>query len=70
MSPCFRIPNGIICYNRFYAYKGIRFEMGYGFVARVNKDLEPSRRGEGRKFWKVFVQWQKLPPSKRKRTEI
>jgi hypothetical protein len=54
-----------------YKYKGIIFEFHpYCGPARCNKDLELSDIKMGRKFWKMFDSWQKLSPSKRKRTLI
>jgi hypothetical protein len=60
----------ISCPN-IYCYKGLTFEMhNYCGPARCNKDGELSKVGMGRKFWKIFKQWDKLSPSKKKRTLI
>ena len=64
-SPCFvTMPN-------IYKYHGIIFEFHrYCGPIRCNKNLEVSKVGMGRKFFKVFDKWNKLTPSKKKRTLI
>jgi len=61
----------ISCPN-IYRYHGVTFEMhNYcGPMGYVNKNGEPSKRNMGRKFFKMFTQWHKLSPSKKKRTLI
>lgn len=54
-----------------YKYKGVTFEFHrYCGPMRLKKDGNPSDVPMGRKFWKMFEKWQKLPPSKKKRSLI
>ncbi len=54
-----------------YRYHGVTFEMHrYCGPMRCRKDGEPSNVNMGRKFWKMFKEWDKLSPSKKKKTLI
>lgn len=60
----------ISCPN-IYKYHGLIFEFHpYCGPARCRKDLELSKVNMGRRFWKIFNKWIKLPPSKKKRTLV
>jgi hypothetical protein len=54
-----------------YKYKGLIFEFHpYCGPMLCKKNGELSKRNFGRKSWKIFEKWQKLSPSKKKRTLI
>jgi hypothetical protein len=62
---------GFICGPRIYSYHGWTFEdHHYCGPHPLNKDGELRKGWPGRKFWKMYNQWQKLPPSKKERTRI
>ena len=53
-----------------YRYKGFTFEMHrYCGPTKINKDGEPSKTC-GRKFWKVFDEWNKLSAEEKEATQI
>jgi hypothetical protein len=54
-----------------YRYRGVTFEFHrYCGPIRLKKNGDPSNVPMGRKFWAMFEAWQKLSPSKKKRTLI
>ena len=62
--------NGIMTVANVYQYKGFTFEFHSLFgPVKVNKDLNPSAR-MGRKFYKVFSEWDKLTKEEKAETQI
>ena len=51
---------GFLCTNPHYEYKGLRFEYGHFGPAKLLKDGSISKQ-QGRKFWAIFDEWEKLP---------
>lgn len=66
--------NGGWCYfsmPNIYRYHGMTFEWHNYFGPMLcKKDGEPSKRNFGRKGYKILDAWDKLTPSKKKRTLI
>lgn len=62
-TPC------IISMPNIYKYKGLLFEFhNYLGPMILNKDGNPRNRNIGRTTCKILNQWDKLTPSKKKRT--
>ena len=53
-----------------YEYGGFIFEVHhYSGPAKLKKNLELAAR-EGRKFWKVWGEWDKLSPKEKAATQV
>jgi hypothetical protein len=53
-----------------YEYKGFTFEMDhYGLPCKLKKNGEPAA-AMGRKFWKVWCEWDKLSKEEKAATQI
>jgi len=53
-----------------YEYKGFVFEFHrYCGPCKLKKDWEPAAK-MGRKFWKVWKEWDKLTPEEKTKTQI
>ena len=62
--------NGIMTVANVYQYKGFTFEFHTLFgPVKVNKDFNPSA-AMGRKFYKVFSEWDKLTKEEKAATQI
>lgn len=62
--------NGIMTVANVYKYKGFTFEFHTLFgPVKVNKNFEPSAC-MGRKFWKVYSEWNKLTKEEKLDTQI
>ena len=61
---------GIMTLANIYQYKGFTFEF-HIFLGpvKVNKNFQPSAR-MGRKFYKVFEEWNKLTKDEKAATQI
>ena len=61
---------GIMTLANIYQYKGFTFEF-HIFLGpvKVNKNFQPSAR-MGRKFYKVFSEWDKLTKDEKVATQI
>lgn len=68
---CHTIKNGVICLPNIYEYGGFTFEMHYwcGPMKLRKKDFEPAKR-QGRKFYKIIGEWQKLSKKEKKKTQV
>ena len=60
---------GILCAPRTYEFKGWTFEFGYSGPWPLRKDGELRKRA-GRKFWKMWAEWQDLPEDEQKKTRV
>jgi hypothetical protein len=61
---------GIITMANIYRFKGFIFEVHYyGGPVKLKKDFSPAAR-EGRKFWQVFAEWEKLTDAEKAETQI
>lgn len=68
--PCTRIPNGIVCWNRRYRFKGFYFEWdSYGGPAQLRKDGELRKR-ESPGFWEAIGEFQVMPEAQKKQYEV
>jgi len=62
--------NGIMTVANVYQYKGFTFEFHTLFgPVKVNKNFEPSA-AMGRKFYKVYSEWDKLTKEEKAETQI
>ena len=62
--------NGIMTVANVYQYKGFTFEFHSLFgPVKVNKDFNPSA-AMGRKFYKVYSEWDKLTKEEKTETLI
>ena len=62
--------NGIMTVANVYQYKGFTFEFHTLFgPVKVNKDFNPSA-AMGRKFYKVYSEWDKLTKEEKAETQI
>ena len=62
--------NGIMTVANVYQYKGFTFELHTLFgPVKVNKDFNPSAC-MGRKFFKVYSEWDKLTKEEKAATQI
>ena len=62
--------NGIMTLANIYQYKGFLFEFHTLFgPVKVNKDFNPSVC-MGRKFFKVYSEWDKLTAEEKRKTQI
>ena len=62
--------NGIMTVANVYQYQGFTFEFHTLFgPVKVNKDFNPSA-AMGRKFYKVYSEWDKLTKEERAATQI
>ena len=62
--------NGIMTVANVYQYKGFTFEFHTLFgPVKVNKNFEPSA-AMGRKFYKVYSEWDKLTKEEKAATQI
>lgn len=62
--------NGIMTVPNVYQYKGFTFEFHSLFgPVKVNKDFNPSA-SMGRKFFKVYSEWDKLSLEEKLKTQI
>ena len=60
--PCERFGNVIICSDKAYKYKGLYFCFNENTGPyKLNKNGDPCKRPEGRKFFKLFDEWFNLP---------
>jgi hypothetical protein len=60
----------IITFADIYQFKGFIFEHHrYSGPMKLKKDLEPAKC-EGRKFWKVWGEWNKLTDEEKEETRI
>ena len=60
---------GIICSPSIYEFKGWTFEFSYSGPWPLRKDGELRKRA-GRKFWKVWGEWQDLPEDEKQKTRV
>ena len=61
---------GIITLPNFYKYKGFIFEFHYFCVPiKLKKNYDPAKL-QGRKFYKVITEWDKLSDKEKKKTKI
>ena len=61
---------GIICAPKIYEYRGWTWEHSmYSGPWPLRKDGE-LRKCAGRKFWKVWGEWQDLPDDEQKKTRV
>ncbi len=61
----------IVSCPNIFKYKGLLFEYhSYLGPVILNKDYNPRNRNIGRKSCEIINQWEKLSPSKKKRTLI
>ena len=62
--------NGIMTVPNVYQYKGFTFELHTFFgPVKVNKNFEPAA-AMGRKFYKVYREWNKLTKDEKAATQI
>lgn len=62
--------NAIITMADIYKYKGFTFEVHpYCGPCKLKKDWEPAA-AMGRRFWKVWSEWNKLPEQEKAATQI
>jgi hypothetical protein len=62
--------NAVVTMADVYEYKGFIFEMHhYCGPCKLKKDFEPAA-AMGRKFWKVWGEWNKLSKKKKLATQI
>jgi hypothetical protein len=60
----------VLTFADVYQYKGFTFEMHHWLgPCKLNADLEPAAR-MGRKFWKVWCEWDKLTKEEQDATRI
>lgn len=61
---------GFITLADVYKYKGFTFEFHhYLGPVKLRKDGEPAKR-QGRKFYKIVDEWEKLSKVERRKTQI
>ena len=61
---------GILTLANIYEYGGFTFEYhAYLGPTKLKKDLEPAKR-EGRKFFKVITEWDKLSKKQKEKTRV
>lgn len=60
---------GYICSARIYKYKNFTFEFGYCGPHKLKSDFEPAKC-EGRVFWKVINEFNKLSDKKKESYRI
>jgi hypothetical protein len=61
---------GIMTIPNVYQYKGFTFESHFYLgPQKLKKDFDPASR-MGRKFFKVFAEWDKLTPEEKSKTQI
>jgi hypothetical protein len=62
--------NGIMTIANIYQFKGFLFEFHSLFgPVKVNKNFDPASR-MGRKFWKMYSEWDKLSKEEKAATQI
>ena len=62
--------NGIMTLANIYQYKGFLFEFhSYLGPVKVKKNFDPAS-AMGRKFWKMYSEWDKLTPEEKLKTQI
>ena len=62
--------HGFICSSPVYEYKGWIFEVpGWSGPWPLRKDGELRARA-GRKFWKVWSEWEDLPDEEKQKTRV
>jgi hypothetical protein len=62
--------DGIMTLVNIYQYKGFLFEYHTLFgPVKVNKNFDPASR-MGRKFWKMYAEWDKLTKEEKLETQI
>ena len=62
--------NAIITMADIYKYKGFTFEVHpYCGPCKLKKDGEPAA-AMGRRFWKVWSEWNELPEQEKAATQI
>jgi hypothetical protein len=62
--------DGIMTIANVYQYKGFLFEYHTLFgPVKVKKNFDPAS-AMGRKFWKMYSEWDKLTPEEKKETLI
>ena len=62
--------DGIMTVANIYQYKGFTFEAHpYLGPQRLKKNFDPASR-MGRKFFKVYAEWNKLTPEEKLKTQI
>ena len=59
-----------VTYANIYRFKGFTFEVHHFCgPAKLKKDFSAAER-TGRKFWKVFAEWDKLTDAEKAETQI
>jgi hypothetical protein len=62
--------NGIMTVPNIYQFKGFIFEFhSYLGPVKVKKNFDPAS-AMGRKFWKMYSEWDKLTPEEKLKTQI
>ncbi len=62
--------NGIMTVPNIYQFKGFIFEFhSYLGPVKVKKNFDPAS-AMGRKFWKMYAEWNQLTPEEKLKTQI